>query len=133
MGVAMAGSLGLSIASCSSARVPIPAEDATPEQVVRAYANAVHTGDCETAQALVEDRKQSWCGSVDVTALKVTERTQERRATESGEGPMIQRVWVDLTSERGDVSLPDGDHKWSFLLDRTGPHGAWRIYDQGMG
>ena len=115
--------------------VPSPAlaATATPEQVVRAYADAVHAGDCTTAEALVADPSQSWCGNVDITALTVTGTTQERKATESGDGPMITRVWVNLTPKGGDGSLPDGEQQWSYLLDRTGPNGAWRIYDQGMG
>lgn len=51
----------------------------------------------------------------------------------AGNGPLIQRVWVEVTIEGGDGSLPDGRNPWSYLLDRTGPSGAWRIYDQGMG
>ena len=131
--VAVAGLVGLTIAACSTARGPMSTDDATPDQVVRAYADAVHAGDCQTAAALVDDRRQSWCGSVDITGLTVSDRTQERKETESGNGPMIERVWVTLRSRGGDVSLPDGEHMWSYLLDRTGPNGAWRIYDQGMG
>lgn len=120
-------------AACSTTRVPMPPDDATPEQVVRAYADAVHARDRKTADALVDNQRQNWCGSIDITALKVTTRTQEHKQTGSGQGPMIERVWVRLTSQGGDVSLPDGDHVWSYLLDRTGPRGAWRIYDQGLG
>lgn len=129
----MAGLLVLTAAACSRTTVSIPPDDASPEQVVRAYADAVHAGDCGTADALVADRSQSWCGNVDITALTVTGTMQERRATERGDGPMIQRVWVDLTAEGADASLPDGERQWSYLLVRTGPNGAWRIYDQGMG
>lgn len=129
---AIAGLVSLT-AACSAARVPMPSANATPEQVVRSYAAAVHAGDCDTAAALVHSRGQSWCGTIDITALKVTGRTQERKATESGGGPIIERVWVNLTTSGGDVSLPDGHHVWSYLLDRTGPRGAWRIYDQGLG
>lgn len=112
----------------------MPSAHASPQDVVRAYSAAVHAGDCDTAVALLTTSHQSWCGSVDITALKVTKTTQEPKATETGsDGPLIERVWVDLTSQGGDVSLPDGDHEWSYLLDRTGPDGAWRIYDQGMG
>ena len=130
---AVAGALVLTVASCARANVPVPPDDATPEQVVRTYADAVHAGDCATARALVADRSQSWCGGTDITALKVTGTTQERKSTESGDGPVIQRVWVDLIPRGGDASLPDGELMWSYLLDRTGPNGAWRIYDQGMG
>ena len=129
----MASALSLTIAACSTARVPIPPDDATPEQVVQTYADAVHARDCKTADALVNNQRQSWCGGIDITALKVIELTQEHKATDSGQGPMIERVWVKLTSQGGDISLPDGDHLWSYLLDRTGPNGAWRIYDQGTG
>ena len=129
----VAGALVLTVASCARADVVTLPDDATPEQVVRAYADAVHAGDCDTAQALVSDRSQSWCGTTDITALTVTGTTRERRSTESGDGPVVQRVWVSLTSRGGDASLPDGELMWSYLLDRTGPKGAWRIYDQGMG
>jgi hypothetical protein len=132
-GVAAAGAVVLAVSSCARVDVPTPPDEATPEQVVRAYADAVHAGDCATAQALVSDRRQSWCGDTDITALTVTGTTEERRTTESGDGPMIRRVWVDLTPRGGDGSLPDGEVSWSYLLDRTGPNGAWRIYDQGMG
>ena len=74
---AMSGALVLVIASCARADVPAPPDDATPEQVVQAYADAVHAGDCDTAQALVADRSQSWCGDTDITALKVTGTTQD--------------------------------------------------------
>jgi hypothetical protein len=106
----MASALSLSNAACSTARVPIPPDAATPEQVVRAYADAVHARDCKTAEALVNNQRQSWCGSIDITALKVIELTQERRETGSGQGPMIERVWVTLRSQGGDISIPDGDH-----------------------
>ena len=130
---AMAGALVLTLASCARDTVPTPRDDATPEQVVRAYADAVHAGHCDTAQALVNEPDQSWCGDTDITALTVTGTTQEPKATESGDGPMIQRVWVNLTPRGGDETLQDGELMWSYLLDRTGPNGAWRIYDQGMG
>ena len=113
--------------------IPSRTLTATPEQVVRAYADAVHAGDCTTAEALVADPSQSWCGNVDITALTVTGTTQERKATETGDGPMITRVWVSITPKGGDGSMPDGEQPWSYLLDRTGPSGAWRIYDQGLG
>ena len=130
---ALAGTLVLTVACSAREDVPTPPDEATPEQVVRAYADAVHAGDCDTAQTLVADRSESWCGNVDITAMTVTGTTQERKSTQSGDGPVIQRVWVNLTSRGGDASLPDGELKWSYLLDRTGPKGAWRIYDQGMG
>lgn len=111
----------------------MPPDDASPEQVVRAYTDAVHAGDCDTAAALVDDRSESWCGATDITALTVTGTTQERKSTVAGDGPLIQHVWVNLTPRGGDVSLPDEEMMWSYLLDRTGPNGAWRIYEQGMG
>jgi hypothetical protein len=129
----MASVLSLTMADCSTARVPMPPDGATPEQVVQSYADAVHAGDCKIAEALVNDRAQSWCGRIDISALKVTELTQERKEAGSGQGSLIERVWVTFTSRGGDISVSDGDHVWSYLLDRTGPNGAWRIYDQGLG
>lgn len=133
LAIAATWALGVSLSACSTDRLPMPPDDATPEQIVQAYAKAVHTGDCGAAMALVEDRQESWCGNTDILALKVTDRTQERRQTEAGDGPMIERVWVRMSGRNGDASLPEGDYMWSYLLDRTGPNAAWRIYDQGMG
>ena len=130
---AMSGALVLVIASCARADVPAPPDDATPEQVVQAYAEPVHAGDWDPARALAADQTKSGGGAPAIIALKVTGTTQERKSTESGDGPVIQRVWVNLTPRGGDASLPDGELMWSYLLDRTGPNGAWRIYDQGMG
>lgn len=125
--------IAFAAAGCSGASVPMPPDNATPEEVVRAYVDAVHVGDCQTAAALMTGNARSWCDNIDITALTITERTQEQKATESGDGPMIERVWVTITTHGSDVSLPDGDHSWSYLLDRTGSAGAWRIYDQGLG
>ena len=131
LGVATA--IVLSLAACSRNSVPMAADDAPPEQVVRAYVDAVHAKDCETADALVAEPSQSWCGDVDITALTVTGTTREAKASEAGDGPTIERVWVDLTIRGGDETVPDGDLAWSYLLDRSGPGGAWRIYAQGLG
>lgn len=125
--------VGLSAAGCSGQRVPLPADTASPQEVVYAYASAVQAGDCATAGKLMADAKRSWCGSIDLPNFAITHTTQEERAGQGGGGHTIQRVWVKLTSRGGDVSLPDGEHQWSYLLDRTGPHDTWRIYDQGMG
>ncbi|MCE1180212.1 MAG: DUF4829 domain-containing protein [Micrococcales bacterium] len=126
-------SAGIALAACSSTQVAMPPDDATPEQVVRAYVDAVHAKDCETADALFEDGEGSWCGDIDITSLTVTSQSQERRETTSGAGPVIERVHVQITTRGGDVSMPDGEHMWSYLLDRVGPNKAWRIYDQGVG
>lgn len=111
----------------------MPPDDATPEDVVKAYVEAVHEGDCDTADALSESPPDNWCGSSDLTGLKITDITQEPRQTETGEGPQIERVWVEFDLVRSDGSMPEGRTMWSYLLDRTGPNGAWRIYDQGLG
>lgn len=125
--------VGLTGAGCSGQQVPLPPVTASAQEVVSAYASAVHAGDCATAGALMADAQRSWCGSIDIPSFAITHTTEEERAGQGGGGHPIQRVWVELTSRGGDVSLPDGEHQWSYLLDRTGPHNAWRIYDQGMG
>ena len=73
-----------------------------------------------------ERRRKRW-------AVRPSARTRRRWRSDSGQGPMIERVWVNLTSQGGDISLPDGDHVWSYLLYGTGQNGAWRINDQGTG
>lgn len=98
----------LVVARASHEPVAMPSNQATPQEVVRAYGDAVHAGDCVTADALVVSSGRSWCGDVEINSMRITETTSEKRATESGDGPQITRVWVEMNVSGGDSSLPEG-------------------------
>lgn len=122
--------LPLLLAGCSrSGHVAVPADDASPQDVVRAYVAAVNAKDCTTAITLAPG--DSWCGRARLDELRLTSTTDQTR--EGNPSRKVKYVAVQFTLHGGDGSMPDGPHGWGYLLDRTGPQGAWRIYDQGVG
>lgn len=77
-GPVLACGVRLTLAACPSVSVAMPSNDATAEQVVASYADAVHAGDCHTADSLVHRDGLRWCGTIDITSLKVTHSTHEK-------------------------------------------------------
>ncbi|WP_252976266.1 hypothetical protein [Janibacter melonis] len=77
----------LALAACGGERVAIPPDDATPEEVVRAYTDALAAQDCETAEEIASVMGDTWCGDVEVGAATVrptcaaAERATPRSAT----------------------------------------------------
>lgn len=125
-GLAAAGCGGASHAGAPS----MPPADASPEDVVRAYVRAINAHDCTTARALAAGA-DAWCGHSTLDDLRITgttDRTREGRPTEK-----VTQVLVEFTLHGGDASMGEGRHGWGYLLDRSGPRGAWRIHDQGVG
>ena len=119
--------------AASAVDVPMPPDDASPEQVVRSYVDAVHAEDCDTAEALMTRPSGSWCGNIDITSLEIRGRWQERKESEAGDGPMVEYVSVEIATRGGSAPMPDGTHRWGYLLERAGGDGPWWIYDQGVG
>lgn len=123
--------------------IATPPDDATPEQVVAAYLDALDANDCDTATAvsMTNARVQgaAWCE--DVAGLKgvtVGNHTQEE-PEHSGHALNDQVVRVPVTFDlnwrafHGDVSMPEGSTRWAYLLVRNSPDAPWRIFDQGNG
>lgn len=115
-------------AGCSHAEVP--PDDASPQDVVRAYVAAVNAQDCSTASKLAPDTAGSWCGKSRLDDLQITGMTDEPREDDAAR--TVNHVWVEFTLHGGDGSMKEGRNTWGYLLDRTGPNGAWRIHDQGV-
>lgn len=127
--VGCAAPLLLVVAGCS--HVAVPADDASPQDVVRAYVAAVNAKDCSTAKDLAPSSAGSWCGSATLDDLQITGTSDETREGEPSE--KVKHVAVQFTLRGGDGSMTEGRNGWGYLLDKTGPNGAWRIYDQGVG
>lgn len=109
----------------------MPDDDASPEQVVLAYANALHWRDCITAARLAPNDGRTWCGT-DITDVRVTHSGMDRR--DRGDGARDYYVVdVQMNLKFTDGSLNDGPNGWGYTLDRVGPNGAWRIVGQGNG
>lgn len=133
----------LVLAQRQTAKVAMPADDATPEQVVGAYLAALNAHDCATAEALTQESAQGqaerWCE--DVAGLRdisvgqpFTEkpRWSGHPATWEIESVPV-RFDLDWRFLHSDPSMPEGPTGWSYLVGRASPSDPWRIFDQGDG
>lgn len=123
--------------------VAVPADDATPEQVVRAYVAALNAHDCETAEAVsaeeFDETAASWCHRVSALgSLEVGEPSSER--PEWSGLPADRKVMgvpvtfdLDWRPWRGDGSMPEEETTWGFRLVRSSDTEPWRIFSQGVG
>lgn len=103
--------------------VPLPGPDATPEQVVRAYVEAVNERDFETANQI--DARPG-------TELYRWSRQPKTRILELGETTLDgERAYVPFTAavNGGDDTVADG--AWAYHLQR-GHDGSWHIIDAGV-
>jgi hypothetical protein len=100
--------------------VAVPPREASPEQVVTAYLDALNAHECATAKALItadaEDSATSWCQEVgSLTKVDVPDHFTER-------------------PEASGHSAPDEVATiWGYLLVRDSGDSPWRIFDQGRG
>lgn len=126
-----------------TAEVAVPADGATPEQVVTAYLDAAAAHDCGTAVALsevdFEERARDWCRDLaSLTDVSVSPARPEKPAwsgradDEQVVGVSVQFT-VDRRPFRGDVSVEDGPAPWGYLLVRGSDDEPWRIFNQGLG
>lgn len=126
-----------------TADVAVPAPDATPEQVVTAYLDALNAHDCDAAQAVTtggaRDSAKSWCQDVTgLTDVDVRDHFAERPRW-SGHSPSAEVANVPVTFDldwrpfHSDGSMDEGATTWGYLLVRQSAGSPWRIFDQGTG
>ncbi len=123
--------------------VAVPPRDASPEQVVSAYLDALNGHDCDTAEALMTttaaDHARSWCHDVaSLEGVDVQGHVTERPEWSGHVAPdEVVRVAVtfDLSWRllRNDGSMNEGPTTWGYLLARDSASSPWRIFDQGVG
>jgi len=103
-------------------QVPLPPDDASPEQVVTAYLDALAARDFETANAIDPrthlDRFSHPVTFVDVTGV---------RSQVNGDDAYVGFV---ATIENNDGSFNDRQ-PWGFTLERDA--GRWQIVEAGVG
>ena len=146
--VAMLGlGLGLAVVVAvlpprQTGEVPMPGQDATPEQVVTAFTRALDAHDCTTAVALAteggRDQAERWCH--DIGALQEVEVgssvTEDPAWSGLPAGTEVVHVPVsfELTWRRfhADGSMDEGVTAWGYRLVRATPDEPWRIIDQGV-
>lgn len=120
--------------------VPMPAEDASPHEVVVAFLDALDARDCGTARAIVVDgssRADTWCsevGSVEDVSFSGAGDSQI-----VGPYPQHARVAVDFTVHwqpfNGGHFIGSETHLvgWSYYLVRSAEREPWRIESEGKG
>ncbi|QNN52542.1 hypothetical protein [Nocardioides mesophilus] len=123
--VAAAGLLGALVLVWAAPRgqVAVPGPDATPEQVVAAYLEAVDVRDFDTANA-IDDRDGSTLGrfSRPMQAHRVRMKETETHGASA-------HVLFTADFEGGDGTVEDG--LWGYYLHRAGD-GLWHITDAGV-
>ena len=120
-----------------------PPSDAAPEEIVRAFTDALDAHDCATARAVwVRDQRASadgWCDDVaSLTGVRIGKpfRVNPRfSGRQSGEQVVDVAVTFNLQWRpfHNDGSLDEGSTPWGYELVRDSPSDAWRIFSQGTG
>ncbi len=140
------------MATMESKDVDMPAADATPEQVVAAYVEALDSHDCGTAEKLAATSKSTstaqWCRNVSRMAdVRVSDAISEASeysdpaGLRSSTNQMASRevMYVPVTFDlqwrifQLDSSMSEGPTSWGYLLERGSPSDPWRIFDEGIG
>ncbi len=125
--IAVVLAVALGLGACTHVARAIPADSATPRQVLDAYLLALQAGDCATTHEYAVDQfltDGELCGHVNVLSYRSDAYRSE--ATDQVE------LAATLTIKGGDQSLQDGDHLWFYTLRRQ-PTGAWRLSAGGSG
>jgi hypothetical protein len=126
--------------------VAAPPGDATPEQVVATYIDALNAHDCTTAQALTapgfgpSTSVAFWCHEfASLTDVVIHDHyVDDPRANGRTDVPgETVGVGVSFTVHSRPLhvnpAMPDGPNPWGYLLTRADANSPWRIYDQGLG
>jgi hypothetical protein len=123
--------------------VPVPRADASPEDVVRAYLDALNAHDCATAEAVMTSGDESiayaWCR--DVAHLKQvgvgrhsTENPRWLGLPRGAQGEFVSvptSFDLDWRLFHGDMTMDQGATSWGYVLVRSAPDQPWLIFDQG--
>lgn len=132
LGALVAGFLAWFGAPFPTRDVALPPDDATPEEVVAVYLDALDAHDCDTANALwaQPDGARAWC-----PALKGIEDVDIDAAESERQGKRTRmHVFVewDLTWRPFASVSGDAEDFWGFYLARESDADPWRIVDQGV-
>lgn len=137
--VLVATAVALSLSACASdpdREVAIPPVDASAEEVVRAYVDALDAHDVHTVRELrtADTAEHSWSDGVDsITHLNIgTAAPEKPQWTGNAPSTQVVRVPVDFTVEANAASLEDGRMTWGYLLLRTSETEPWRIFDEDV-
>jgi hypothetical protein len=131
---AVVTALAVTLVLSACAKVQVPPADAPPEQVVRAYLDAVQSGNC-TALGELATRNQAergWCGK-GLTVSHVTIGTVQRDPGSLVSRDFEQSVYVPvrLDVQGGADSVESGMRDWGYVLVRDAAVQRWRVAEEG--
>lgn len=126
------------LAGCSRERAELPPPDATPEEVVRAYIDAVNAGDCRSLKALSEPAVSTTvqCGDdVTLTNIRIGEAREDGCCGMSESFAQSRKVPVQFDRRGGGMegTSDQRDVAWAYILVRDDDGQPWRVVDQGVG
>lgn len=143
LGAAAAVAVALALPPRQAGDVAVPPPEATPEDVVAAYLEALDVHDCATAEALMTPAARGqaarWCAAVASLDGTVISDHVVARPEYSGHSAPEEVVDVRVTFDlswrpfHDDGSMDEGTTSWGYLLVRGSEGSPWRIFDQGMG
>ncbi len=136
------GALWLLLPPRQTHAVTVPADDATPEQVVASYVEALEAHDCGTAELLTTRAAThlatSWCqkvarlSRVEIGASMPERAEWSERSAKDEVVSVPVRFDLDWRWLHDDGSMPEGETIWGYRLVRESPGGPWRIFDNGV-
>ncbi|NNM46596.1 hypothetical protein [Knoellia koreensis] len=138
--VVVAVAVGVFLVVRPTADVADPGPSATPEQVVRAYVDAVNARDFATANRIagVEHMRYSRfdrAGRFDDLTITGADRITRASDGSRSSGDDYAQAWhVRFTARQSghDISMgPEGTIQWGYVVVRNSGAQPWRIIDAG--
>lgn len=119
--------------------VPVPTATASPEDVVRSYAEAYDRRDFATMRAIYPSEQSAYSRfrvmgtmrNLQITRSRMVDK-DPRRATRPGHCYALVSVTLDLTGLTGsDWAYDEGPNGWTYELERSSTAEPWTIVDHG--
>lgn len=128
---AVVAALAITLALSACAKVEVPPADASPEQVVRTYLDAVQAGNCTVLSQLAtrNQAERAWCGKgLTISRITIGKSVPDPGSVVSRDFEQAVYVPVQLDVQGGTDS---GMRDWGYVLVRDAPVQQWRIADEG--
>lgn len=131
---AVVASLALALALSACTKVDVPPASASPVQVVRAYLDAIQSGNCTVLSELAtrNQAERAWCGKgLTISHITISDPVPDPGSIASREFEQAVYVPVRLDVEGGADSVASGMRDWGYVLVRDATVQQWRIADEG--
>lgn len=122
-------------------KVAMPPDRATPAVVVATLVAALDAHDVQTVDALYAPSHMGGTWTNDLHSIRLIKVWRTTRLTAADGSPYWKAggVSIDVVIDPqwrvldGSGDNADGPQPYTYILTKSGPHGAWRIIDEGTG